>query len=241
MAQVLKNKLIVLAAQLSGNKMNENPKKNNYLNKLQIFLKSNLRNILILVSTLFVIFIAFQIFSFYSEQKLKKTSIDFFQSIENNDEIIENLNNIKKEGNIFSKLSILKLIQNNNKNGNYAVSNELYKEIIFSKDLSKLYKSALSAHASYTLINASYLEKSNIYIEDINIYISNISEDFESFISIKKELEYLLLITEIDLSSSTYNNNSKVLEKYNEISNSNSISSSVKERVNKIHEFQLYK
>ena len=99
----------------------------------------------------------------------------------------------------------------------------------------------MSAHASYTLINASYLEKSNIYIEDINIYISNISEDFESFISIKKELEYLLLITEIDLSSSTYNNNSKVLEKYNEISNSNSISSSVKERVNKIHEFQLYK
>ena len=59
--------------------------------------------------------------------------------------------------------------------------------------------------------------------------------------TIKKELEYLLIVSEIDLNKSEYNNNSKVLDKYNEIFNSSLVSASIKERVKKIHEFQLYK
>ena len=47
--------------------------------------------------------------------------------------------------------------------------------------------------------------------------------------------------TEIDLNKSQYDNNSKVLDKYNEIFNSSLVSTSIKERVKKIHEFQLYK
>ena len=45
---------------------------------------------------------------------------------------------------------------------------------------------------------------------------------------------------EIDLNKFEYSN-SKALDKYNEIFNSNLISASTKERVKKIHEFQLYK
>ena len=45
---------------------------------------------------------------------------------------------------------------------------------------------------------------------------------------------------EIDLNKSEYSN-SKALDKYNEIFNSSLISASTKERVKKIHEFQLYK
>ena len=51
----------------------------------------------------------------------------------------------------------------------------------------------------------------------------------------------LLIVTEIDLNKSQYDNNSIVLDKYNEIFNSSLVSTSIKERVKKIHEFQLYK
>ena len=91
------------------------------------------------------------------------------------------------------------------------------------------------------MINASYEDNTNNYLNDISIYINNINDELESYFSIKKELEYLLIITEIDLNKSEYNNNSKVLDKYNEIFNSSLVSASIKERVKKIHEFQLYK
>ena len=91
------------------------------------------------------------------------------------------------------------------------------------------------------MINASYEEKTNNYINDISIYIDNISDELDGYFSIKKELEYLLIITEIDLNKTEYNSNSKAFNKYNEIFNSDLVSASIKERVKKIHEFQLYK
>ena len=115
------------------------------------------------------------------------------------------------------------------------------KILFYNQILDPLYKSAISANASYTFINASYYKKSDIYFNDISIYIDNINDDFDNYFSIKKELEYLLIVTKIDLNSSDYKNNSQALEKYNEISNSSLVSASIKERVKKIHEFQLYK
>ena len=124
---------------------------------------------------------------------------------------------------------------------NFGYVNDLYKDLILSSDLNILYKSAIAAHASYTFINASYYKKSDIYLNDISNYINNISDEIDSYFSIKKELEYLLIVTEIDLNKSEYKSNSKALEKYNEIFNSSLVSASIKERVKKIHEFQLYK
>ena len=91
------------------------------------------------------------------------------------------------------------------------------------------------------MIDASYNQNSLSYLDDIAFYINNISNDLESYFSIKKELEYLLLVTEVDINKSDYKNNSEVLEIYNDIYDSSLISSSVKERVKKIHDFQLYK
>ena len=116
----------------------------------------------------------------------------------------------------------------------------MYKKLLASSNLDDLYKSAIAANASYTMINASYEENTNNYLNDILIYINNIDDELDSYFSIKKELEYLLIVTEIDLNKSEYIN-SKALDKYNEIFNSSLISASTKERVKKIHEFQLYK
>ena len=221
--------------------MSEANKNNNFFKNIQKLIIANYRQILISLVILLILFIGYQTYNYFKIQEIKKSSINFFDTIQNNQDDLSNLENLINDDNIFSVLSKLKLIQQNIQNNNYGYVNELYKEIIFSSDLNQLYKSAIAANASYTFIDASYYKKSDMYLNDISIYIDNINDDIEGYFSIKKELEYLLIITEIDLNKSEYRNNSSALDKYNEIFNSSSVSTSVKERVKKIHEFQLYK
>ena len=221
--------------------MNEEDKKNSLFKKIQNFIFRNYIQIIISLVVLLILFIGYQSYNYLKIQDIKKSSISFFDTIQNNQENLSNLENLINDDNIFSVLSKLKLIQQNIQNNNYGYVNELYKEIVFSSDLNQLYKSAIAANASYTFIDASYYKKSDMYLNDISIYIDNINDDIEGYFSIKKELEYLLIITEIDLNKSEYRNNSTALDKYNEIFNSSLVSASTKERVKKIHEFQLYK
>ena len=221
--------------------MSEENKNNSLLKKIQNFIFKNYIQLIISLVILLIIFIGFQTYNYFKIQDIKNSSISFFNIIQDDQNDLTNLENLIEEENIFSVLSKLKLIEQNIKKNNFGYVNELYKEIIFKSDLDILYKSAIAANASYTFINASYYKKSNIYFNDISIYIDSISNELENYFSIKKELEYLLIVTEIDLNSSEYKNNTEVLDKYNEIFNSGLVSTSVKERVKKIHEFQLYK
>tara|TARA_B100001057_G_C22672505_1_gene880463 strand:- start:363 stop:1028 length:666 start_codon:yes stop_codon:yes gene_type:complete len=216
-------------------------KNNTLFKKFQNIIFTNYRLILISLGILLFLFIGFQIYNYFKIQDIKNSSISFFDIIQQEQNDLSNLENLIDDDNIFSILSKLKLIQKNIDNKNFGYVNDLYKEIIFSSDLDQLYKSAIAVNASYTFIDASYYKKSDIYLNDISIYIDNISDDLENYFSIKKELEYLLIVTEIDLNKSLYKNNSNALDKYNEIFNSSSVSTSIKERVQKIHEFQLYK
>ena len=214
---------------------------NNYLLLIKNFFVNNFRNLIFILVIILIIFGSFQIYNFYNTQNLKKNSIIFFNLDETNEMFLSQLNQIKENENIFSILSTLKLIQYNNDNKNYEYSNELYKEIIFSSDLNDLYLSNVAAQASYTMIEASYIEKTNHYFEDISSYIDKINDNFDSYFSIKMELQYLLAVCEIDINKSEYKNNSEINDLYEQIINSNLISSSVKERLKKIHEFQIYK
>mgnify|MGYP003329194919 CR=1 FL=1 len=47
----------------------------------------------------------------------------------------------------------------------------MYKELLASSNLDDLYKSAIAANASYTMINASYEDNTNNYLNDILIYL----------------------------------------------------------------------
>ena len=67
---------------------------------------------ILITLSLIILFISFQTYNYFSIQAQKKISINFFNSIENNNEIIENLNDIKNDDNIFSILYIIKLIKN---------------------------------------------------------------------------------------------------------------------------------
>ena len=221
--------------------MSQEGKNKNLLKKIQYFIFTNYKQIIILLVILLILFIGLQTYNYFKIQDIKNSSISFFDIIEENHDDLSNLENLIDDDNIFSILSKLKLIQKNNENKNFSYSNELYKELLTSSNLDDLYKSAIAANASYTMINASYEDNNNNYLEDILSYINNISDEFDGYFSIKKELEYLLIVTEIDLNKSEYINNTKALDKYNEIFNSSLVSNSIKERVKKIHEFQLYK
>ena len=221
--------------------MNEENKNNNLLKKMRNFIFANYKQLIISLVILFILFIGFQTYNYFKIQDIKNSSINFFDIIQDNPDDLSSLENLIDNDDIFSNLSKLKLIQKNIETNNFGYVNDLYKDLILSSDLNILYKSAIAAHASYTFINASYYKKSDIYLNDISNYINNISDEIDSYFSIKKELEYLLIVTEIDLNKSEYNNNQKVLDKYNEIFNSSLVSASIKERVKKIHEFQLYK
>ena len=240
--QGLMNNIIVLGVLLSGSKMNQNNIQNNIFKKIQLFLSNNLRNIIIGMSLLVIIFISYQTYNYLTIRDLKKTSIIFFNSIDESKNIFDqNYQLLSKNGNIYSTLSNLKLIQQSNFEKNYQTSSQLYKDLIQSNLNNKLYKSSIAIHASFTLIDASYDTNTKIFLNDIEFFINNIDDDLENYLSIKKELEYLLIITELDLDNINYKNNIRALELYNEINDSELISSSVKERVKKIHEFHLFK
>ena len=218
-----------------------NDSKLNFIQLFQNFVRNNFRRIIIFIGSLILLLIFIQIYSYYNDRNLKKTSIKFFSILDNEDKLITDMKDLSNDKNIYSILSQLKLIQVNNKNKNYDLSNEIYKQLIKSKYLNSIYLSAIATNASYTLINASYIENTSRYLNDISMYISLINEELESYQSIKKELEYLNIITEIDINNLDYKNNNSALELYDTISNSSLISSSIKERVKKIHEFQVYK
>ena len=218
-----------------------NDSKLNFIQLFQNFVRNNFRRIIIFIGSLILLLIFIQIYSYYNDRNLKKTSIKFFNILDNEDKLITDMKNLSNDKNIYSILSQLKLIQVNNKNKNYDLSNEIYKQLIKSKYLNSIYLSAIATNASYTLINASYIENTSRYLNDISMYISLINDELESYQSIKKELEYLNIITEIDINNLDYKNNNSALELYDTISNSSLISSSIKERVKKIHEFQVYK
>ena len=220
--------------------MSEDSKNINLFKNIQKFVIKNIKLIIIILIIIFILFIGFQIFNYFKIQQIKKSSIIFFNSIQENQSDFSQIENLLKSEGFFSILSKLKLIQKNNDDKNFSYSNELYKEIILSSKLDNLYKTSIAVNASYTLINASYEENTNNYLSDIASYINNINDELDGFFSLKKELEFLLIITEMDLNKLEYKNNSKALDKYNEIFSSSLVSASVKERVKKIHEFQLY-
>ena len=221
--------------------MSEEKKNNTLIKKIRNFIFEKYKQLIISLVILFILFIGFQTYNYFKIQDIKNSSIIFFDTIIEKQDDLSSLEDLIDDDNIFSILSKLKLIQKNNENKNFSYSNELYKELLASSNLDDLYKSSIAANASYTMINASYEETTNDYLNDISIYINYINDELSGYFSIKKELEYLLIVTEIDLNKSQYNNNSKVLDKYNEIFNSSLVSASIKERVKKIHEFQLYK
>ena len=223
--------------------MNDNTiDKKSFLNQLTQTIKSKIKIIIIFLTLCFVTFLIFQIYSVYSSNKIKNNSIIFFnnQNLENQNYSREAIVKLSKENGFYGVLSKLELINKNTEDKNYQEVNNLYNELLIDKKLNNTYRSAIAAKASLEFININFLDLPKDYLQIIETFISSIDDELINYQGVKLELKYLVTILKIQKNNLIYTNNNDAINLFNEIISSNA-SSSIKERVNKIHEFLTYK
>ena len=222
--------------------MNQNNQsKNNFLKAASAFIKDNLKTLIISLAAVFLIFISYQGYLHYNINKLNKLSISYFKNKEFNDETItlSELNSISNQKGFYSTLSKLELINKYIEKNEFDKSIELYNEILSSKDLDSNYVSIVAIKGAYQFIDVVIKNNNNNYINDINNFISLIDENLDNYIGSKNELSYLVSILSLN-DDSSYKNNSELLNLYENMMNNEKISSTIKERVKKIHEFYIF-
>ena len=134
-------------------------------------------------------------------------------------------------------LAKLELIDLTLKQNNIEDSISMYLEIINQNNLETVYKSAIASKASYQLIDINFENLSSNYLNIINDFISYIDDETDSYKGIRLELKYLIKILEAEKNSIDYSSFNEVNDIYENIMSSDVVSSSIKERVNKIHDF----
>ena len=220
--------------------MNDNVvNKKSFITQVTEIIKTNIRNIIIFLSLCFVLFLSYQIYSFYISNKIQKNSISFFSSQNTDDANVINdtITNLSNDNTIYSVLAKLELIEVKKKKNNIQDSISMYLELINKNNLDSVYKSAIASKASYQLIDINLENLSSNYLNIINDFISNINDEVDSYKGIKLELKYLIKILEVEKNSIDYSSFNEISDIYENIMSSDVVSSAIKERVNKIHEF----
>ena len=233
-----------MAVQLNGNRMNDNTViKKSFFNQLNSALRSNIRSIIIVLSLFFAIFLIFQIYSVYSSNKIKNNSIVFFnnQNLEDQNSISKTIQELSNQSGFYGILSKLELIEKHIKNKNYGSVESIYDELLTNKKLNKIYKSAIATKASYEFIDINFSNLSKDYNKTIKNFISSIDDELINYEGVKLELSYLAVILNIEKNNLNYLNDNEAIDLYDNIMSSDVASSSIKERVNKIHEYYTYK
>ena len=213
--------------------------KKSFLSQVTEIIKTNFRNIIILLSLCFVLFLAFQIYSFYISNKIQKNSISFFsaQNTDDKNVIKDTITNLSDDNTFYGVLAKLELIDLNLKQNNIQDSVSMYLEVINTNNLDAVYKSAIASKASYQLIDINLEDLSADYLNIINDFIFYIDDETDSYKGVKLELQYLTKILEAEKNSINYSSFNEVNDIYENIMSSDVVSSAIKERVNKIHEF----
>jgi predicted negative regulator of RcsB-dependent stress response len=220
--------------------MNDNVvNKKSFITQVTEIIKTNIRNIIIFLSLCFVLFLSYQIYSFYISNKIQQNSISFFaaQNTDDANVITDTITKLSNDNTFYSVLAKLELIDLNLKQNNIQDSISMYLELINKNNLDSVYKSAIASKASYQLIDINLENLSSNYLNIINDFISNINDEVDSYKGIKLELKYLIKILEVEKNSIDYSSFNEISDIYENIMSSDVVSSAIKERVNKIHEF----
>ena len=215
----------------------------NVINKFYSYIKEKYKFVLGFIIAIFLIFVIYQYYSFYLKNNILKNSISYFNSneLEPNEDYFELIKKLSENKDFYSIISSFEIINIYIKDKRYDEANELYFELLKQKDLDKIYKAAIAAHASYNNLNVIF-ETSNLKLKgNIDEFIKNIDDDLEAYKGIKLEIKYLLSVSEQDINNISPKNDVKTNELYNLIQEAENVSSKIKERVKKIHEFQIYK
>ena len=139
--------------------MNDNVvNKKSFLSQVTEIVKTNIRNIIILLSFCFVLFLSFQIYSFYISNKIQKNSISFFaaQNTDDTNVITDTITKLSNDNTFYGVLAKLELIDLTLKQNNIEDSISIYLEVINQNNLESVYKSAIASKASYQLIDINF-------------------------------------------------------------------------------------
>ncbi len=200
----------------------------NFFMKLVNYIKDKYKIIIFIISLIFLLFIFFQLFNYYKSKKLLETSISYndAKSLKISSLDFENqMKVISKEKNIYGSLASLNLI-------NEKINNKLYEKAyndyinLLNKNDDLLYKSLIALNASYNLFD--YVPTSKI--KELLLYID---ESIPSFIGYQQELLFL-----ISIKDKTYNETNIL---YNKILANDQISDIIKNRIQKISNFDKFK
>ena len=231
--------------------MNENIEKESFFKLLQKKIANNLKIISISFFLIIILFLSIQLYFFYENKKILKTSIKYNQvkSIESDVNFYEDINNLSKEKNFFGILATLEKIKAELKNDDTQSAYDEYINLLNNNNLSNLYKSAIAVHGSYNFLDKlSNQEKismidegkvSNI-LEKVENLISFIDPKLENYQGFILEIKFLTLIAKSEIDNNNLIDN-ELKNLYEEISQNKNLSSSLKERVKIIYEFKIYK
>tara|TARA_Y100000590_G_C15724193_1_gene1014576 strand:- start:2472 stop:3146 length:675 start_codon:yes stop_codon:yes gene_type:complete len=215
----------------------------NIIDSLKNYTKENYKIILTLLILVFLIFIFYQYYSFKKVQDVQKNSIVYFNAkeLQSNEDFYNIMEDLSSNHDFYSIISNLEMININLKNNNFNLAEKLYFDLLENDDLNSIYKSAIASHAAYSFINVININSDLSYRNLVENYFSYIDDTLISYVGIKMELKYILNVTNLDINNIALADDKETLNLYKSIMESEVVSSSIKERVSKIHEFQLYK
>ena len=205
-----------------------NIENSNFFSKIRDQFKNNFKYVIFLFFILLIIISSFYIYNYLIDKNIYKTSISYNSSknLNSEEDFLKSMIEISKNKNFFGILASLDIINNNIENNNYNAAFNNYIKILEEKNLDKVYKSLISIHSSYNLID-------NIEISKIYNLLKYYDQSVESFLGFYSEILFLLSILEKD--------DNKTIKLYNEILSNNKISEQIKQRVKKINEFEKNK
>ena len=207
--------------------MNKIASKVNFFSVIQNLIKQNVK-VIIYFSLIIVLVIAgLQIYFFNKNKKILELSIAYNDSKYSNSQMnfIEHMNEIAETRSFYGLLASLELINNKINNNQYKESYEDYLKLLNNKNIDNLYKTLLAVHGSYNLFD-------KISNEKIDKLLTYIDESIDTFIGYRLELLFLLSVNNGKIN--------KINSLYEQIIDDDRISLSIKERVEKINEFEKY-
>ena len=202
--------------------------KNNFFKNLSEKISNNFKIIIYIILFFIVTIIIYQIYLFKNNEKILELSI-FYDKAKiniNSNEFDKNMNSIALENGIYGILASLELIKSKLSKNSYNDAYIDYLNLLSNKDADKLYRAIIALHGSYNLLDYVSSEK-------IKDFLPYIDETLESFIGYRYEILYLLSVKD--------NNHQEKQVLYNKILEHEQISASIKDRIQKINEFEKYK
>ena len=222
--------------------MDEVKHKENYFKIFQNYLKKNYKFIIFSVILFASLIIVAQFYFYYKNSQILKASMQYNLINSNNSktDFIDIIDQLSKKKNFYGILATLEKINIKLSEGDIISVKENYLNLLKQSKLKKLYKSAIATHASYNLLNIIDKNNEKEITSIINNFLTYIDTNISSYLGFKLEILYLLSVVKQDINKDMLIND-ETQNLYQQIQENDKISTSLKERVNKIHEYQKYK